>query len=132
LQVAQKENFKTAGLRLREHRAALGLDRDQLGARIGVSGSTIKQVELGYQALGRAASERLAQLLAPPRLGYIGEEPAHYGAGHSASDAVSAALALACEERIKSAAEGVASALGCHYREALEIVIRRELGKDQK
>lgn len=129
-----KENFKTLGLRLRETRTSLGLDRDQLGARIGVSGTTIKQVELGYQALGKAASQRLAQLLAPPPPApdCIAEEPAPYGVGPSSRDIVSRVIALTCEERIQSAATGVAAALNCTYVEALTLTIQRELEKGQK
>ena len=62
-------------------------------------------------------------------------DPAHHGAEeplrYGSLDAIllSRALKLSCDSRIKSSAEGVAAALGCPYPEALEIVVRRELGK---
>lgn len=46
---------KVAGRRLREHRVNLGLSPEAFGARIGVSGMTVRRIEDGYPLRVRTA-----------------------------------------------------------------------------
>jgi transcriptional regulator with XRE-family HTH domain len=142
------------GARVKSLRQKAGLTQEQLARALEMSVSHISKVEVGVGNTSESLLHRLADKLgvskewlenglpapapptapspAPAPATHIAEESLRYGSPPLDAILLSRALKLSCDSRIKSAAEGVASALNCPYPEALEIVIRRELEKGQK
>ena len=133
------------GARVKELRKKQSITQEQLARSLDMSVSHISKIEVGVGNTSESLLHRLADLFVvdkswletgndspsppPPAPAGIAEEPAPYGVGPSSRDIVSRAIALTCDERIQTAANGVASALGCGYVEALILTIQRELGK---
>jgi len=76
---------KVDGLKLRRIREEAGLTRDQFASRIGVSTTTLKQVELGYQYLGKAAWVHVRQIAAGSR-GEVHDGGTEYGTSSKSPD----------------------------------------------
>jgi transcriptional regulator with XRE-family HTH domain len=130
--------------RLRELRKSARLTMIEAARLADISFSHLSKIETGTGNLGEGALQNLATLYRvnrdwlisgkgdrtelQPAQSVVREEPMDYPAPTPTSP-MSRIIQLSCDDRIKTAAEGVASALGCSYPEALEIVIQRELGK---
>ncbi|MFA5635695.1 MAG: hypothetical protein WC977_07295 [Anaerovoracaceae bacterium] len=125
-----KNDKKETGEHVRAIRERLGYSRDQLGAAIGVSAITVKQVELGFQNLGGAASKALETLgqKQPPSLA---EEPGTYTVRPRAGNeklAEHLAAALAHGNLDEKAAE-IAKLLGCSAEQAMKAALIIEMEK---
>lgn len=125
------ESQKKYGDYLKSVREGLGLDRDQFAARIGVSSTTVRNVENGHQGLGRAA-KRAVEILADPNARFgapreLAEAPARYIATHTepAAKAIAKIVArLASDEALQRKVAAVQEAFGCTYEHAVEVVAR--------
>lgn len=118
---------KSYGTKLRHYREGLGLDRDTFGARIGVSGVTIKNVELGYQALGKGALKRIQDMEAGKviELRDNGEECREMQNDTELEQILSLALSQEFQERSRKMAE----LMECELAHAMMILIKEQKAK---
>ncbi|KKW02837.1 MAG: hypothetical protein UY36_C0001G0029 [Parcubacteria group bacterium GW2011_GWA1_49_11] len=128
------ESRKTYGAYLRELRESMGLDRDQMSLRIGVSCTTIRNCENGVQSLGRAAKlavETLADGSARFRdmTAVAGCAPGYdarpQGAPHQ--DIAKVVAKVMSTPNLEEKAAAVMAALGVPREKAIEIVVRATL-----
>lgn len=121
------------GLRVRALRERLGMTRDAFGQKIGVSGSTVKQVELGYQNLGEAARFALARLEENGTVSHaVAERTVRYDEPPRDHDAViDRVVALVMNREFLPRAEQVAKVIGTTTEDAVRMLVRHELEKGQ-
>lgn len=126
-----QEERRRYGRFLRKTREALAMDRDQFALAIGVSSTTVKQVELGYQSLGKTAKlnvEKMAKNGASEGRAMLSSRLADA----RMSEIVERVVRMACSEEFRDKALHVAKTTGQTCSEALEMLIRWELGKDEE
>jgi transcriptional regulator with XRE-family HTH domain len=133
-----QQERKAFGATVREWRESRDLSRDALGAKIGVSGATIKQIELGYQNLGKAARENLDRLLAgyrpdsEPSFAECGGRYAADPASPPPDEHLLTAIRAFLDADTQRAVANVASALGITLERAWLAVLREKTTPKQE
>ena len=123
--MTEKEKRQIFGREMRRFRErVLGITRDAFGRRLGVSGNTVKQVELGYQNLGAGARRTYEELRRKSQATVEGAAPV-----------ADAAERVSLEQAARWMADGefegqvaqVIAALRCTRQTAVEAVLRARL-----
>lgn len=129
------------GRRVRAIRETLGLSRELFGARLGVSATTIKNVELGCQNLGGAATAMLETVAAStaglqPGTGLsCAESAAPWPGGRGGPAGLTVAQAadlVEAAEALREQAAAIAAITGESTRAALEHAIEARLRSGRK
>lgn len=131
-----KEELKRHGETVRKLREGMGLDRAQLGKRLGLVGSTVQKVELGHQRLGKPA-QRALDALCKGSKGEGGgvlmemDELRDIGGGYGDNKTLPLKdiLRIVMRDDCRSRAVAIARTAECPLEDAMELVLKAELKK---